>query len=324
MSSETPDVSPAVTVVVATRDRATRLAGLLGSLRAQTLSRERFEVVVVDDGSCDATPGLLARERVRGGLDLRVMRRAEAAGPAVARDAGWRVARAPVIAFTDDDCEAEPRWLETLLAALEQNPKAILQGRTEPIPREAADIGLRTRTLRISALGPYYQTCNMAYPREWLERLGGFDLSYPTPGGEDTDLAWRALELGAGIVFAADACVYHAVTKFGLLDWLRFPLRWTDAMQVFARHPGLRRQVCVRGVLWKRSHGLLLQALVAVLCALRFPPALLLALPYARHLVGRCRATGASAGLAPLCAAHDAVETYAALRGAARYRVFII
>lgn len=179
MSGETPVASPAVTVVLATRDRATRLAGLLDSLRAQTLSSERFEVVVVDDGSRDATPEFLARECARAGLDLMVVRRTEAAGPAVARDAGWRLARAPVIAFTDDDCEAEPRWLETLLAALERNPKAIVQGRTEPIPWEAADIGLHTRTLSISTLGPYYQTCIIAYPWEWLERLAGFDVSSP-------------------------------------------------------------------------------------------------------------------------------------------------
>src|SRR3954447_321816 len=82
--------SPAVSVVVATHNRADRLRALLASLRAQALDRDRFEVVVVDDGSDDATAAVLGEEGRRGEVDLRVIRQDPPAGPAVARDAGWR------------------------------------------------------------------------------------------------------------------------------------------------------------------------------------------------------------------------------------------
>ena len=100
--------TPRATVVVATHNRAYRLSLLLHALRAQTLPRQEFEVVVVDDGSTDSTPLLLADAERSGDLDLRVLRREPAAGPATARNMGWRIARAPIIAFTDDDCRPSP------------------------------------------------------------------------------------------------------------------------------------------------------------------------------------------------------------------------
>src|SRR4051794_81325 len=100
----TPAVTaaPAVSVVVATHNRADRLRALLASLRTQARDRARCGVVVVADGSDDATAAVLAEEEPRGELDLRVLRQDPPAGPAVARDAGWRAARGALIAFTDD------------------------------------------------------------------------------------------------------------------------------------------------------------------------------------------------------------------------------
>ncbi len=315
---------PSVSVVVATHDRPERLAALLESLRAQSLGAESFEVVVVDDGSSPETGALLERERERGGLDLRVVSRTESSGPATARNQGWRAARAPVVAFTDDDCEATPSWLAEGLAACGRADGAPIQGRTEPNPRELDRMGPFTRTLAVSQAGPFYQTCNMFYPRPLLERLGGFDERYPAPGGEDTDLAWRALELGCDIGFADGAVVLHAVEDLGPAGHLRVALRWSDAMHMFRRHPDLRRRVFSYGVFWKESHALLAQALLALALARRAPPAALFVLPYARHLAGRCTASRASRAYLPYLALHDAVEAYAAMRGAVRQRVLVI
>ena len=95
MSPETPDV----TVVVATRNRARRLEALLRSIEAQT--GVDCEVVVVDNGSTDATPELLGREWP--GLRLRPISTEAGAGPAAARNAGWRAAQSDLVVFADDD-----------------------------------------------------------------------------------------------------------------------------------------------------------------------------------------------------------------------------
>jgi GT2 family glycosyltransferase len=173
----------------------------------------------------------------------------------------------------------------------------------------------------VARLGPFYQTCNVLYPRDLLERLGGFDERLPP--GEDADLAWRAFAVGARALFADGAVVFHAVENLGMRGHLRVARRWADAMGIF-KHRGLRREVLWYGIFWKRQHALLAEAALGVLLARRSRLALLLALPYARHLRHRCRESGAPLGLAPYFAVHDAVETYTALRGGLRHRVLVI
>src|SRR4051794_5156121 len=103
---------PEVAVVVATHDRARRGGELVESLRRQTLQADRFEAVFVDDGSTDDTVAVLERERERGGLNMQVIALPDSAGPSRARNRGWRASSAPLVAFTDDDCLADPGWLE--------------------------------------------------------------------------------------------------------------------------------------------------------------------------------------------------------------------
>ena len=279
---------PSISVVVSTRDRAGSLALLLESLRNQTIDRAAFEVVVVDNGSIDETPDVLDREQARGELPLEAVILPRGGGPAVGRNAGWRATRAAVVAFTDDDCEADPRWLEELLEATRANPAAIVQGRTQPGADDSPAPGVYKRTVEVNELGPFFHTCNIAYPRPLLEELGGFDedLFGRTPGGEDTDLAWRAIEGGTEAVFADGARVVHAVNVLGPAGGLRLALRWSDTMAVFARHAGMRSHLH-RRIFWKIPHELLIRALIGLVLAKRFPPAALLAYPYLKSVLSR-------------------------------------
>jgi GT2 family glycosyltransferase len=156
-----------------------------------------------------------------------------------------------------------------------------------------------------------------------LESLNGFDEGYPLPGGEDTDLGWRAREGGARYTFAHDAVVHHAVVDLGPLGKLRWALHWSDAMQVFRRHPQTR-QVLTWRIFWKRSHALLSLALLGAAMSRRFPPAALLALPYGRMLRARCIVDGYSLAFMPYLALFDLAEIAGAMRGALRHRVLVL
>lgn len=313
--------APAIGVVVTTKNREGRLASLLETLRRQDLEPAQYEVVVVDNASTDGTAALLERERHAGGLRLRAIFNTVDRGTAASRNAGWRAAEAPLIAFTDDDCELDPGWLSALLGAGDRHPGALLQGRTEPIPRERPSLGPFSRTKRVSSLGPYFETCNIAYPRDLLERLEGFDAeAFPGWGGEDTDLGWRALARGADAVFVDSALAYHAVNQLGAIGTLRLALGWSDAMGVLARHPGMRRHLH-RRLFWKRSHELFLAAALGGLLARRLPPAVLLAIPYLRQL--RARAGGNNALVAYLVV-NDGLEIISAARGGIRHRTPIL
>ena len=320
--SEPPAREPRVSVVVATRDRSERLAALLGSLRAQTLAPGDFEVVVVDDASRDSTAAVLAREAERGGLELRTLRRERSGGPGGARNDGWRAARAPLVAFTDDDCVVDPRWLEAGLAASAALPGAVVQGRTDPIPEETAGAGPFTRTVAAHGDGPYYQTCNVFYPRALLERLGGFDSELYPRSGEDTDLAWRARAAGAPTAYAADARAFHAVNRLGPMGKLRVAARWGDSMRVYVRFPELRARVFTHGLFWKSSHYLLVRALLTLLLPRRlWVLRRMLAAKYMTHvLIDRGRLEGGGPLYAPWFVLHDAVELLAVARAAIRLR----
>jgi len=312
---------PIVSVVVTTQNRSERLAALLRTLRQQDLPTARFEVIIVDNASSDGTAALLERERSRGGLRLTAVRNETDRGTGAARNLGWREASAPLIAFTDDDCEVTPDWLCALVEAAAENPNAVLQGRTEPIERERSALGPLARTKHVTSLGPFFETCNIAYSRDVLERLGGFDATaFPTWGGEDTDLAWRALAVGSEAVFVDGARAFHAVNQLGPIGGLRLALGWSDAMGVYARHPGMRRNLH-HGVFWRRSHELLIAAAAGAILARRAPLAIVLVLPYVRSL--RARSWGRPL-LIPYLALQDALEVFAAVRGGIRNRTAVI
>jgi glycosyltransferase involved in cell wall biosynthesis len=323
-----------VTVVAATHNRPDRLAALLDALRAQTLGSERFDVVIVDDASGDDTARVLAAAQKRGDLALTVLRHETGRGPAAARNAGWRAAQTPVIAFTDDDCRPSPDWLQAGLAAMAATAngtrEAIVQGLTEPDPQEADRLGPFTRSLNVPALDHWYATANMFYSRATLERLGGFDeTTFSRPGGEDTDLAWRAIGDGVPAAFSADARVWHAVHELGPLQRLRFATRWDETMAVFGRYPELRRRTLVRGLFWKESHYHLARTVAGLLLPgrLRLIGAYF-AYRYALLLWRRAHWHGDGKGggplLVPYYLAENVVELATALRGAVRYRTPVL
>lgn len=313
---------PDVAVVTTTLNRAQRLQRLLDALERQTLRRDRCEVVVIDNGSTDETARVLREATAAAPGWLRVITHGRNGSPALARERGWRATDAPLIAFTDDDCVPDPGWLETGLEAAALHPGAILQGRTEPDPAEADQEGPFSRTMRVRERDPGFQTCNIFYPRRLLEAVDGFDHeAFPRLGGEDTDLAWRAIASGAGAVFVSDALVHHAVHDLGLIGRLRHALRWAPAMLAYKRHAGLRRQGLVWGFFWKRSHRSLFFALLGL--TLRSVPAPVrggLAAPYVLSLYRRSRARGGPPWIPCYLALLDLFEAVAVVRGAARFR----
>jgi glycosyltransferase involved in cell wall biosynthesis len=311
-----------ITVAVATRGRPQRLRRLLDSLEAQTIGTDAFEVIVAVDGPDRETEALL-EERLLSALNLQVVRRDRSGGPAAARNSAWRLGSAPMVAFTDDDCEAPPEWLEAVLEAARANPGAVIQGPTEPNPGDGAPDGAFVRTQRIEEANHWYQTCNIAYPRALLELLGGFDERFTEAAGEDVDLGWRATERGACVSFTPEARMLHAVDDLGPIGFLRLARRGADSARVYRLHPELRRRTVFAGIFWNRVHGFLALAVLGLLLARRHPlVGALLMLPYLKGLRGRSRLRGVTPLLyGPYLVVWDLVEMSTAMRGSIRHGV---
>lgn len=226
-----------VSVVVATHNRSDALMRLLDALGAQT-GVDHFEVVVVDDASPDDTPGVIASRPGDRGFTLRYLRLEQNCGPATARNRGWRTAAAPLICFTDDDCQPTTTWLQTMCSRLAEF--AVVQGRTLPDPAQVHRWGPWSHTVEVLEENGFYETCNMGYHRSVLVRLGGFDEAFRRPYGEDADLAWRAREAGIGTAFASDAVVFHDVSSSSWYAYIRGLDRREALVRVASHHPRFR------------------------------------------------------------------------------------
>ncbi len=308
-------------MVVATRDRPEGVARLLDALERQTLPRGRFEVVIVDDGSGDEAIGVLDDPRID-----QVLRRPESLGPAGARNAGWRAASAPLIAFTDDDCRPEPGWLEAGLEVHRAAPGMIVQGPTRPEPEDEHLLDRpHARSIRVTRLGPFFETCNIFYPRPLLEVLDGFDEAIPTAGAEDTDLAMRGFEAGAAAVFAPGALVSHAVREFSIRSAVRFTYRWRTMVPLVKRHPRLRAVFPWHGFVWRETHARLLLALAGLALARRRPEFLLWCAPYLSYRHGwRPEGLARSARELPGAVLVDGAEVAVLAAASARHRWLLI
>jgi glycosyltransferase involved in cell wall biosynthesis len=312
----------AVSVVIPTHNRAGRLAAALESLRAQTFPRESFEVIVVDDASTDGTAALLESEQARGELLLRTVRLADAGGPGRARNEGWRQAGGELVAFTDDDCVADPGWLEAGVAAWGGDPHRFVEGATRPNADELDALGPRSYTYDVREQSLEFSTCNMFYPRALLDRLRGFDASAFPVVGEDSDLAWRAQSEGARPVFAERAVVSHAVVSLGPAAALRRNWGWGEAVLLCARHADLRRRRLLYRLFWNRWHWYVARFWVAVLLPWRralWPLKLWLGRPWVRDRIWipRTRRRSLRSLLWHLLA--DTVEVLGMVRGSLRH-----
>jgi GT2 family glycosyltransferase len=260
VASRTDEPALDASVVVATRERPELVARLLDALAAQE-GDVAFEVVVVDDGSSPTAWVALQRLSAAFPKPIQLLRQAEPGGPARARNAGWRAARSPVVCFTDDDCRPEPAWLGALLEAM-RGDADFVQGCTLPDPDDAPNRGPWSRTVTVPYEQGYYETCNIAYPRELLEQLDGFDESFRFPFGEDVDLAWRARERGYRPAFSLAARVRHRVWPSDYRAALRNVRRYEGLVHAFANHPQLRGHFGVR-VFFRPTHSWALGTLAA-------------------------------------------------------------
>ena len=307
-------------MVIPTRGREARLAFALESLAGQ-VEPGRLEVLVVRDADAREPFAIPPPE-----LRVRNLTLPDVAGPTPKRNLGWRATDAPLVVFTDDDCRAAPGWLAALLEA-DAGPDVFLQGRTAPDPDERHLLHGLARSVDVPGPGGWFETCNMAYPRELLDRLGGFDEAFGF-GGEDTDLAWRAIEAGAEPRFVGEALVWHAVVSRTVGRAVADATRWRDLPAVVARHPGLHEWLHRRHF-WNREHMAIAIALAGVPLARRAPAlAALAAVPYLSARINwrepHPRRIARALATMPLFATLDAIEVAARLPAAIRHRAAVI
>ena len=204
-------MTPRISVVVPTYRRLALLERCLAALARQSLPTTQYEIVVVHDGPGPEARHVVADFIARCGAAARFLELDSRRGPAAARNRGWRAARAPIVAFTDDDTVPDPAWLENAVAALEHGVDAGWGRLVMPVGHAPTDY---ERDAAALANAPFV-TANCFCRREALERLGGFDERFELAWREDSDLYFRLLDSGARIVHAENAVVEHPIRPAG-------------------------------------------------------------------------------------------------------------
>jgi len=236
---------PVFSVVVPTYERHAHLPTLLDCLAAQTF--RDFEVILVDQSA--------ARWNVPGAyssLDI-LYEHTDLKGASRARNLGAWLARGDVIAFTDDDCQPEPGWLQNAARYFDEPRVVGVEGLVvservnDPEYRAVTNVGFE---------GIGFMTANLLLRRNVFNAIDGFDEQFDVPFREDTDLGWRACALGE-IPFGHDVRVFHpahprTVEREALRERVRFFEK--DAL-LLKKHPERYRTLFLREAHYLNTEG---------------------------------------------------------------------
>jgi glycosyltransferase involved in cell wall biosynthesis len=202
-------------IIVPTRNRPTQLSACLQSLARLEYPKDQFEVIVVDDGSIAPPDAIVRGFKNKISVELLIQLHA---GPAAARNTGAARARGRILAFTDDDCQPAPDWLEKLTACFDLAPDCAIGGRTlNALPENSYS---KASQVLIDYLYTYHNadpnrasfltSNNLAMPADRFRAVGGFDAEWLRAAAEDRELCDRWLCYGNRLIYAPEALVYHA------------------------------------------------------------------------------------------------------------------
>lgn len=230
-SGQLPVVELAISAVVCTHNRAALLPQALESLAAQTLEREQYEIIVVNNASTDETSDVVTRWKEKWPSIRLLLVDEPLIGLGHARNRGWACARGRYVAFMDDDAKAHSGWLQRAVELIQgDGPTPVAVGGQilpfYPSPKPAwykdeYEVRSWGQVPRRLNPGESFSGSNMLIARDVLQRLGGFDVSVGMQGermsmGEETVLfqkMWNSLGDQAVFLYSPNLVVYHAVGR---------------------------------------------------------------------------------------------------------------
>jgi glycosyltransferase involved in cell wall biosynthesis len=226
-----------ISIIIPTFNSAQVLKTCLESLSNQTVSAEKYEVIVVDDGSADETKEVVAKYPAKYIYQ-------QNRGPAVARNNGVRQAEGEIVLFTDADCEPQPNWVEEMIKPISDLQVIGLKGayktRQKELIARLVQIEYEHKYERMKKFKyiDFIDTYSAGYLKDIFLKYNGFDERYPKASVEDQEFSFRLSRDGYKMVFNPEAVVYHKHSA-RLWDYLRkkYKIAFWKAF-LLKRHPG--------------------------------------------------------------------------------------
>jgi len=205
--------SPFVTVIVPTYNRKKLLKNLLNSLLSQSYPANKFEIIIVDDGSKDGTREMVGIYQKGTNRNLKYFYQ-QNKGPGAARNTGIRNSEGSLIVFIDDDCIASSNWLQEIIGGFDDFNVAGVGGRIKTIATKSiiseycSYIGVMEKPIMQGDTVKYLVGANSSFRKEHLNAAGWFNETIPL-GGEDLDISFRLEQAGYKLKFNPEAVIYH-------------------------------------------------------------------------------------------------------------------
>jgi glucosyl-dolichyl phosphate glucuronosyltransferase len=296
-------MAAAITIAVCTHNRHQHLAPLVGALSSQTLARDSFEVLIVDNSTDQDSARSFYNQNKFPENVFTIF--SSPPGLSRARNVATEKCRSRYLAFLDDDALPQPGWLDALLQGFLKNEKVAAVGgpiaplwpKEQPLwlPREhlglltILDLGSADRFL---ASNEYVYGANMAFAVEPLRAVGGFAVEVGRSGsvsllsGEETRVQDALRKAGYLVLFAANAKVSHRVHHDRLSrNWLRSRMAWQSVSDLLLEPSQFSSDWSIREIQRLATDKQMAGAVLA-LFARRDGPGLDSQLDLIRHLMG--------------------------------------
>ncbi len=249
MTHQTTEVKPTISVIIPTYNREKVLQEALEAYGQQSLPQERFEILVIDDGSTDGTKETV--KKVCGEQpNIRYFHQ-EHSGPAKARNLGIANTRSGIIMFTGDDCIPDKNLLQEHLRLHKKGDAIAVLGHIDWHPDLEVTPFMRYINTDTQFSYPkikehpenipfiYFYTSNISIPKRYLGLAGNFDPEFTDAVFEDVELGYRIWKTGVRIIYNKHAATYHK-HAIDLEDYIKRQIRSGKAAALlYKKHPEL-------------------------------------------------------------------------------------
>ena len=237
---------PFFSIIIPTYRRNDSLLNCLKAISHLNYPVDKFEVIIVDDGSEDKNLNILISKFINI-INITLISQSHK-GPSASRNNGRRHSQGEFLVFTDDDCTPDPEWLTIFAQHFNKNPDYALTGRT--INALSYNIYSATSAAIIDFLYNFYNsqpdaakfavTSNLSLSARQFDIIGGFDEEFTFAGGEDRDFSDRWILQGYKIIYVQDAVVSH-FHRLWRLSFCKLHYNYGRAAYLFAKKKGQRR-----------------------------------------------------------------------------------
>lgn len=242
-----------VSIVIPTFNRKELLKENLKSLFNQTYPKDKYEIIVCDDGSTDGTEEVV-KELIKKSPGVLRYYKQKNKGPASVRNLGIYNAKGEIIGFIDDDCIASPTWIEQAIHYFENQKIGGIQG---CVAAQAYKENKSEKIFKIAYAVTHtedtglYVVGNMFYRKKVIVEAGCFDPE--VVWGEDTDLAYRVKRWEYEILFCENVIVYHAVKYIGYFEFFKRLKNYEFFALQLKRNPEIRKTLYLGFILRKQD-----------------------------------------------------------------------